>query len=90
MRTGGLKNYCNGPDMRFSHWVHQPCYIFFLPLSDYANEADLHTPVDKSGTVVGENPDPYAILALWAVNGLSIVCWDENKSTWNSNPLARL
>ncbi len=33
-------------------------------------------PVDNSGTVVGENPDPYAILALWAVNGLSIVCWD--------------
>ncbi len=28
------------------------------------------------GTVVGENPTPYGILALRAVNGLSIVCWD--------------
>ncbi len=32
---------------------------------------------DNFGTVVGENPTPYGILALWAVNGLSIVCWDE-------------
>ena len=28
-------------------------------------------PVDNFGTVVGENPTPYGILALWAVNGLS-------------------
>ncbi len=28
-------------------------------------------PVDNFGTVVGENPTPYWILALWAVNGLS-------------------
>ena len=33
-------------------------------------------PVDNFGTVVGENPTPYGILALWAVNGLSIVYWD--------------
>ena len=26
--------------------------------------------------MVGENPTPYGILALWAVNGLSIVYWD--------------
>ncbi len=32
-------------------------------------------PADKFGTVVGENPTPYGNLALWAVNGLSIVCW---------------
>ena len=25
--------------------------------------------------MVGENPTPYGILALWAVNGLSIVYW---------------
>ncbi len=31
------------------------------------------TPVDNFGTVVGENPTPYGILALWAVNSLSIV-----------------
>ena len=31
--------------------------------------------VDNFGTVVGENPTPYEILALWAVNGLSIVYW---------------
>ena len=29
-------------------------------------------PVDNFGTVV-----PYGILALWAVNGLSIVYWDD-------------
>ena len=27
--------------------------------------------------MVGENPTPYGVLALWAVNGLSIVCWEE-------------
>ena len=26
--------------------------------------------------MVGENPTPYGILALWAVNSLSIVYWD--------------
>ncbi len=35
--------------------------------------ADL--PADKCGTVLGGDPTPYVILALWAVNGLSIVCW---------------
>ena len=29
-----------------------------------------HCPVDNFGTVVGENPTPHEILALWAVNGL--------------------
>ncbi len=33
-------------------------------------------PADNFGTVVGEDPTLYEILALWAVNGLSIVCWD--------------
>ena len=33
-------------------------------------------PVDNFETVVGENPTPHGILALWAVNGLSIVNWD--------------
>ncbi len=33
-------------------------------------------PVDNFGTVVGENPTPYGILALWFVNGLSVVYWD--------------
>ncbi len=33
-------------------------------------------PVDNFGTVVGENPTPYRILALWVVNGLSIIYWD--------------
>ena len=41
---------------------------------------DIHfpvgNPVDNFGTVVGENPTPYGILALWAVNGLSIVYWE--------------
>ncbi len=34
------------------------------------------TPRDNSGTVVGRDPTRHVILALWAVNGLSIVCWD--------------
>ncbi len=37
-----------------------------------------HFPVDNFGTVVGENPTPYGILALWAVNSLSIVYWVGN------------
>ncbi len=40
------------------------------------NNADERIPVDNFGTVVGENPTPYGILALRAVNGLSIVYWD--------------
>ena len=32
-------------------------------------------PVDNFGTVVGENPTSCEILALWDVNGLSIVYW---------------
>ncbi len=39
---------------------------------------NLTCPVDNFGTVVGENPTPYGILALWAVNSLSIVYWDGN------------
>ncbi len=39
-------------------------------------ESSNFIPVDNFGTVVGENPTPYGILALWAVNGLSIVYWD--------------
>ena len=35
-------------------------------------------PVDNFGTVVGENPTPYGILAFRAVNGLSIVWVTEN------------
>ncbi len=34
------------------------------------------SPVDNFGTVVGENPSCYGNLPLWAVNGLSIVCWE--------------
>ncbi len=40
-----------------------------------------HIPVDNFGTVVGENPSCYGILPLWAVNGLSIVCWDVNQNS---------
>ncbi len=40
-------------------------------------------PVDNFGTVVGENPTPYGILVLWAVNGLSIVYWVRIKSRSN-------
>ncbi len=36
----------------------------------------IHTQGDNCGTVVGENLTLYGNLALWAVNGLSIVCWD--------------
>ncbi len=46
--------------------------IFSIRFSEF-----MHT-VDNFGTVVGENPTPYGILALWAVNGLSIVYWAVN------------
>ncbi len=39
----------------------------------------LNSPVDNFGTMVGENPTPYGILALWAVNGLSIVYWEKSQ-----------
>ncbi len=39
-----------------------------------------YNPVDNFGTVVGGNQTPYGILALWAVNGLSIVYWE-----WSDN-----
>ncbi len=42
--------------------AYHGCHYFLLP-------------VDNFGTVVGENPTPYGILALWAVNSLSIVYW---------------
>ena len=36
--------------------------------------------------MVGENPTPYGILALWAVNGLSIVYWETNTSSrWSTS-----
>ncbi len=35
----------------------------------------------SQGTLVGENPTPYGILALWAVNGLSIVYWECYETT---------
>ena len=35
------------------------------------NNTSVTNPVDNSWTLVGENPDPYAILALRAVNGHS-------------------
>ncbi len=44
--------------------------VFECDWSSYNNY-----PVDNFGTVVGENPTPYGNLALWAVNGLSIVYW---------------
>ncbi len=44
-------------------------------LRRFHNFRNISFPVDNFGTVVGENPTPYGILALWAVNGLSIVYW---------------
>ncbi len=47
--------------------IHDMQILQFQELNNY--------PVDNFGTVVGENPTPYGILALWAVNSLSIVYW---------------
>ncbi len=41
----------------------------------YFVNAVMPCPGDNFGTVVGENQTPYGILSMWAVNGLSIVCW---------------
>ncbi len=52
-------------------------YIILFNFCPNAKSAKLNSiPVDNFGTVVGENPTPYGILALWAVNSLSIVYWD--------------
>ena len=53
-------------------------YSFLVyPIFKFRNAIQCITtcPVDNFGTVVGENPTPYGNLALWAVNGLSIVYW---------------
>ncbi len=45
-----------------------------ISVADWTRKtSDHYNPVDNFGTVVGENPTPYGILALWAVNSLSIV-----------------
>ncbi len=51
----------------------QHCDTYHAP-----HTMEIFIPVDNFGTVVGENPTPYGILALWAVNSLSIVYWDLN------------
>ncbi len=48
-----------------------PAYLFVI----MTNQNYYTLPVDNFGTVAGENPTPYGFLALWAVNGLSIVYW---------------
>ncbi len=55
-------------------WIGSDLWSCCAPLN---GQADLPTliPVDSFGTVLGWNPTPYGILALWAVNGLSIVYW---------------
>ncbi len=57
--------------------INLTSYLFF----------ELIFPVDNFGTVVGENPTPYGILALWAVNGLSIVHWVTSYQTGNDTPI---
>ncbi len=63
--------------------VHVLSLFISSNMTDVSNESEdrkrygnwLHCPVDNFGTVVGDNPTPYGILALWAVNSLSIVYW---------------
>ncbi len=54
-------------------WVFERLVDMLLQLLQRLHAPPI--PVDNFGTVVGENPTPYGILALWAVNGLSIVYW---------------
>ncbi len=53
---------------------------FVFPTQALQFSDNLYTinPVDNFWTVVDENPTPYGILALWAINGLSIVYWEMN------------
>ncbi len=60
--------------LKFKRTEFASWYIFLI--SAVPLEVTFQSPVDKFGTVVGENPTPYGILALWAVNGLSIVYVD--------------
>ncbi len=63
---------------------HKPMgleYDGLLWISVCDRQTDRH-PVDNFVTVVGENPSCYGILPLswlWAVNGLSIVCWADRQ-----------
>ncbi len=58
-------------------------YIIEGNASIFAGFLGVNFPVDNFGTVVGENPTPYGSLALWAVNGLSIVYWVPRKHFWD-------
>ncbi len=42
---------------------------------NHSESYNVYYPVDNFGTVAGENPTPCGSLALWPVNGLSIVYW---------------
>ncbi len=57
----------NNPRWHIWWWATEICLFCAFPYNSR---------VDDFGTVVGENPTPYGILVLWAVNGLSIVCWE--------------
>ncbi len=75
---------CGERPIRHSAYLtHKLSSIFLFHFESQQNEFDTLfwlcleelPPVDNFGTVVGENPAPYGILALWAVNSLSIVFW---------------
>ncbi len=78
--------WCEGAwGWRYNPWPWVNLYQTWSP-TDPATQQKTYKykniPVDNFGTVVGENPTPYGILALWAVNSLSIVYWDSTLFMW--------
>ncbi len=84
-----------------AHYPHNFNNLAYNCLNYAFNGEECHGtysyPVDNFGTVVGENPTPNGILALWAVYGLSIVYWVRSlqvplwlEGHWNVHPILSL
>ena len=70
-------NYCHHPWGDGHKSYHKALSFMFGcdGISDHACWNEVFHYWDTKLSWVGENPTPYGILELWAVNGLSIVYW---------------
>ncbi len=81
LREAGNKKYSKPVSTKENQvWTLRSQWTLEQPTKKLFRRA--RDPVDNFGTVVGENPTPYGILALWAVNGLSIVYWGDIFYFW--------
>ena len=62
------------PDLMFTKYEADLLYQNITYITTNGRGARVSHPVITSHVAISLHP-PYVILALWAVNGLSIVCW---------------